>query len=645
MSGIFGIVKFNNEPVYKDELLNMQRAVIYNTSSSNNIIIDHSVGFGHMRINSAPEGHSEKLPAISPCKNYLFTAYARLDYRDELCKKLGVTGSDINKITDTALVLKAFLKWESECVHNLYGDWIFAVYNKRTKKLFLAKDHTGNTGLYYSRYNDYFCFSTSLKSIMAFDWVDRSLDETTILALLTYGGRYKPDQTVYKNIFNIKAASCLTVCKNSENQQRRFWNITDVKSVKYKKEEDYIEHFLSIYSEAIRSSVRTDQGEIGISLSSGLDSSSVASFAAPYLKESGKVLHAFTSIPLFKDKIPDSTPFQADESNWVQQIANYIGNIETSFVRADQYAPLGSVIHGIDEMGHMIKISINSYWLQGIAEEAQKKGVKRMLTGQNGNLTISWNGEGLILYSLLQGKLFKSYKEINDWKRRNQMRNSDVLRKLVASPLKQHVISSFKKTLLSQKDLIFKNTIVNKQIIKEIDIRNALKDIDFIPDYTIEINPERKRQRLFNSQITDLGLMYNELRLAYGIEYVDPTQDRRLIEFTFGIPSSLWLTKGTDRYLIRKAMKGKIPEEIIENKTRIPQSADVGLRLATDTGFEAMTSAIGSDKKIKRYIESEKLLYHIKEIQTDKSILKKRLNAQCFLNAAGVYWFLSKTHR
>ena len=136
MSAIFGLIKFNNEPVMKEELLQMQAAMDRVSSNVNNIYCSGSVGFGHMQINYSPESQYEKLPTESPCGNIIFTAYARLDYRDELAKKLNIEERELQTLPDSSLVLEAFLKWQKECVHHLYGDWAFAVYNKKNENSF-----------------------------------------------------------------------------------------------------------------------------------------------------------------------------------------------------------------------------------------------------------------------------------------------------------------------------------------------------------------------------------------------------------------------------------------------------------------------------------------------------------------------------
>jgi len=641
MSGIFGLVKFNNEPVLEEELIQMQDAMTNVHSAANTLKCTGSAGFGHMQINSSPEAKYEKLPSEDPGGKFLFTAYARLDYRDELGSKLGISKAEMFITPDSELVFKAFLKWDKSCVNHILGDWIFAVYNKRKKELFLAKDHLGNTGIYYSKHKDYFCFSTSVKGILSFNWLNKILDENTIIALLTAGRRHRTHQTVYKNIFNLKATHYISVTKNKNPEQIQYWNIRDIVPVRYKREEEYIEHFLSIYHDAINSRIRTP-GEVGILLSSGLDSSSVAAIAAPKLKEQKKVLYSYTSVPLYKDQIPEKFPFQADESEYVQKIADYTGNIETSFVNAKDYSPVRSLIGRIEGMGHMVNISYNSYWIQNIVDLASQKNIKRMLTGQNGNHTISWDGSYYILKMLLEGKLKRSYCEIIDWRNKNNIRTYDAIKRLIALPLKDRLSAYLNRSIKKRNYSLFKNAAIKDSIIDSINISEIFKNLDYVPNYTIENNPERLRQRLFASQISELGLMYNELRLANGVEFIDPTQDKRIVEFTFGLPYSLWISKGTNRYLIRKAMEGKIPKEILDNRFRVPQAADIGIRLAKAPELRSLVALAKKNQNFAKYVDHAKLSYHVDELNSEKSVLRKKLNAQYVLYAIGISWFLSE---
>jgi len=639
MSGIFGIVKFNEEAVLREELIQMQNAMKTTCSTANNIKCIGSGGFGHMQISSSFETQYENLPIISPCGNYLFTAYARLDNRDELGNKLGLSFKEIETVSDTNLVLRSYLKWNKDCVQHLLGDWIFAVYNIKEKQLFLAKDQGGNTGIYFSSNHNYFCFSTSVKGLLSLNWISQKIDKATVIALLVAGRRHKPDQTIFKYIFNVKPAHFLKVNKGDVQKQTRYWDIRDIKPINYNKEEEYIEHFISLYQDAITSRIRT-KGEIGIMLSGGLDSSSIAALAAPKLYEQGKKLYSFTSVPMHHDHFEDKYPFTTDESAYVQHIADYIGNIHTTFTKASSYNPLSSMENSLNQMGHLVNMVYNSYWIQDVFDLAKKRGITRMLTGQLGNYTISWESTDYILKDLLQGKINSTYHEILNWSNYNDIKHYEAFKKLVLLPFKQRMKGCLKKFRPVHKSSLFNNTILNTDILKEIDIFKELNELDYIPGYTIEKDPERLRQRLYTSQISEIGLVYNQYRLENGIECVDPTQDFRIAEYTFGLPKKLWVSKGSNRYLIRKAMEGQIPNEILDNKYKNPQAADIGMRMVNLPEIEPIVSMVNTNPEIQQYIDVKKLSFHLKELNSDKSILKKRRNAYSILNALIISLFL-----
>ena len=638
MSAIFGLIKFNNEPVVKQELLQMQAAMDCVRSDVNNIYCIGSVGFGHMQINYSPESQYEKLPAESPDGNIIFTAYARLDYRNELAKKLNIEERELQTLPDSSLVLEAYLKWQKECVHHLLGDWAFAIYNKRERQLFLARDHGGNTGLYYCSNQDYFCFSMSIQGILSLPWIDKTLDTATIGALIATGRRHNSIQTAFKNIFNIKAAHYLDVAKDTEPIQKQYWDIRNIKPVVYGNEEEYIEHFLSLYQESIRSRIRTTE-EVGIMLSSGLDSTSVAALAAPILDIQGKKFYSFTSVPIYHDAFEENYPFQTDESKDVQKIADFIGNIKTTFVDARHYSPLGAMERELKEMGHLVNIANNSYWIQNILDLANDQGIKRMLTGQMGNYTVSWENTGYLYKVLNSGKLKEAYGEIVNWKNYNKLEFKDAFIKLILQPFRQRIKGQLGRMNLGKHEAFFEKTTVNMGILDKINISNEIESLEYTP-FTLENDPERLRQSLFVSQISEIGLVYNQYRLTKGIECVDPTQDQKLVEFTFGLPYRLWMSKGTNRYLIRKAMEGKIPKNIVECKYKNPQASDIGVRLTNSTELNRFIALTYKNPNIKKFIDVSKLDYHLKELSSNKSILNKRRNAYHILNALTVALFL-----
>ena len=167
---------------------------------------------------------------------------------------------------------------------------------------------------------------------------------------------------------------------------------------------------------AVTEKLRT-YGNVGAHLSGGLDSGSVVSFAAKELKKENKQLHTYSYIP--EESFNDWTPkyYVADERPYIKETVQYVGNIKDQYLDFEGKSPLSEVDDFLELMEMPYKFFENSYWLNGINEQAHKEGIKILLNGARGNHSISWGSERLnIEYyaSLLKRlKLFHLNQELN----------------------------------------------------------------------------------------------------------------------------------------------------------------------------------------------------------------------------------------
>ena len=156
---------------------------------------------------------------------------------------------------------------------------------------------------------------------------------------------------------------------------------------------------------------------MGSHLSGGLDSGTVVSFAAKELQKKNKKLHTYSYVP--EDDFVDWTSgyYIPDERPFIKETVNHVGNIEDHYLNFAGKNPYGEIDDFLSIMEMPYKFFENSYWLKGIAEEAQKEDIKILLNGARGNHSISWGSYQLSLdyYSSLFKKLkwFRLYNELD----------------------------------------------------------------------------------------------------------------------------------------------------------------------------------------------------------------------------------------
>jgi asparagine synthase (glutamine-hydrolysing) len=126
---------------------------------------------------TTPESPAEQLPLVSSSGDLVITADARIDNRDELISALGLTDRRPAQITDSELILSAFVKWGEHCPEKLLGDFAFAIWVGHRRQLFCARDHFGVKPFYYYLSDKMFAFASEIKAIVSLSEIDRPINK------------------------------------------------------------------------------------------------------------------------------------------------------------------------------------------------------------------------------------------------------------------------------------------------------------------------------------------------------------------------------------------------------------------------------------------------------------------------------------
>jgi asparagine synthase (glutamine-hydrolysing) len=200
------------------------------------------------------------------------TANARIDGRDELIQQLKLTVKD--SPTDDELILHAYEAWGEECVKHLLGDFAFAIWDARQRRLFCARDHFGVKPFFFTQTANSFNFSSVLNELRP--TVSNALNEIAIGDYLLFGVNQDQSTTTFADIQRLPPAHTLTVTSDGI-RMRRYWSPSMPAEVRFRKGESYVERFRELLALAVADRLRTDR--VAISMSGGLDSTSLAALA------------------------------------------------------------------------------------------------------------------------------------------------------------------------------------------------------------------------------------------------------------------------------------------------------------------------------------------------------------------------------
>lgn len=305
MSGIVGIVNLDGAPIDRELLSRMTKFMTFRGPDGVEIWTEGSVGFGNALLRTVPG--------------------AMLLVMDGVCVTgdVRVDGCD-GDLADTERILRAYERWGESCVEHLIGDFAFAIWDRRKRRLFCARDHFGVKPFFYARVGNSFVFSNTLNVLRLDPRVSDELNERAIGDYLEAGLNQDLSTTVFRDIQRLPGGHTLTVA-NGSITMRRYWTPAVKNEIRFRRREHYVERFNELLSTAVKDRLRTDR--VSISMSGGLDSTSLAVVARDLLKPSA--VHAFTTV--YDSLIPD------EERHYSTLAASSLG-IPIRHLNADKYS-------------------------------------------------------------------------------------------------------------------------------------------------------------------------------------------------------------------------------------------------------------------------------------------------------------------
>ena len=570
MGAIWGIVDFSDE--YVDECLFHEASQIFGKYKVDRI---SSCSLGNAYFGAAYQD-------ITNCYDYekgpiadghiILTTDCMIDNRDELISILEI--SEI-EISDTRIMYESYKKWGTDFTNYVIGIYSVVIYNKDVNSCELITDHMGNRALYYSIKDDKLVFSTLFEPILIlfpgltleYKWLAASA------AIVSPDMEVFDGLTPYKDVFQLYAATIMEV-DAKKCQKNRYWDPT-------RNSEDYTitykEHN-NRYFEALEAAVTrlmNNNLKIGMTLSGGLDSSSIAALAATELKKTNRNLYSYTSIPLKEYKSHVDRYFVVDESDDVKELCKKYNNIIPTFNRADNRNALNVMSEVMDFLEIPYKAVHNAVWLSDIYQKATEDGVRIILKGQYGNATISYGKVLTRLYNdLMRVAPGEAFEELRVFCLKNRISRKKVLKALISEtfkkirPLKQCVDDSLLKQSIDKKYNIFRTINKNWKATGGTYLDTRKQRLEF----------------LFSPRgLAQLAAYDTRFGLKYGMIIRDPTKDKRLVELTSFMPMKCFVNGGYERAFVRENMRGLIPDKIRLNMNRRGrQSADFSFRLLSD---------------------------------------------------------------
>jgi len=278
MCGISGIINFNAEPVDRKAVANMTRLVNHRGPDGSGFYFKKNVGFGHRLLSITGCENPTQQPITDAGENYVLVFNGQVYNYKELAQELATKGYQFKTVSDTEVLLKAYMEWGDSVNERLNGMWAFVVADFARNKLFISRDRFGQKPLYYTVHHNRFIFFSEIKQLKAIADFPFRLNVAKAVNFLSHGQIDDDEFTLFENVFSLLPGECAAVDLYSGVISRRIWYSPGIQVTEQEPDPEYAtQKFTELLYDSIR--LRTPETvTTGAFLSGGMDSSSIIGF-------------------------------------------------------------------------------------------------------------------------------------------------------------------------------------------------------------------------------------------------------------------------------------------------------------------------------------------------------------------------------
>ena len=561
MNEIAGIFHLDGQSARAEQLSPMLDCLADWPANRCDVQVESSAGLGVRQFFMTREDERECQP-LSVDGKYVLVADVRLDNCDELIGLLELKACDPAILTDGYLIVKAYERWGEDAPNRLIGDFAFALWDVKARRLFCARDAMGVKPFYYACLpGRTFVFGSVIRMLLA-GGISKEINELYLgmMMALDHSDR---ERTAFKEVLRLPGGHWLSVSRD-KLIVRRYWELERIVPIRYSSEEDYVEGLRHVFNEAVKCRLRGIH-PIGAQLSGGLDSSSVTSVAAQLLSPAQR-LHSFSYV------FPVTAEFSKsiDERKYQQAVVERYSNIEHHPVVCDGLDPLVSDLWSGDEP----RAFYNFFLDKAVFDEACACGVRVLLTGHDGDAAVS-HGYDILSEMVVKWRLLAFFRQCFALSRTHGIRFAKVIWRMGLRPYRNFISERIRLRRCSTVEFAQANPLVNSVFTQRVGLSQVHNDA----------------QKAQNSFLELVNARFNYIRsITHGnysllvegldghtrprrLEVRHPFFDRRFVEYSLAIPQDLKLRNGVSRYIMHQAMRGILPDLVNDRLDKANLSA------------------------------------------------------------------------
>jgi len=577
MCGISGLIRKNNTGVQKDVLQQMNEIIRHRGPDADGFYYWNNIGLAHRRLSildlsevgNQPMHFSDKYTIVynGEIYNYL-----------EIKKELIALGYTFKSVTDTEVILAAYDCWSDSCLERFNGMWSFAILDKSKNELFCSRDRFGVKPFYYSDNGEYFAFGSEIKQLLPLQNSIKA-DRVVLMEYLLTNIDNHSERTYFEDIFALLPGHSMRISLTDFKVQiQLYYSLYDRVKPNHKKLIDDTATLKAILKSSVSLRLRSDV-TVGTCLSGGLDSSAISSIASrEYVDKTGR---KFTAIHA------RSSERETDESDYANEVASYYDmDMHIVTPKTQDFVQL------VDEVVYTQEEPFGSpsmFMGYHVFQKAKELGCKVMLNGQGGDEVLLGYERYYTsyLYSL---PFYQRIKELI-----LQANNSSLSYK--ETFLYYFYFSSFR----IRKAKLIRESLIKQELLKAFSFDTLKKSVDSFKDVY-----ELQKLEVSTIQLPHLLRYEDRNSMRHSIETRLPFLDYRMVEASINMKPEYKIRDGWTKYILRKALKGILPDSVIWRKNKLGFNAPEKTWL---THHEVkMKEEISQSKLLKEIVDHDKLL-------------------------------------
>lgn len=566
MCGICGILNVHGGTTSAEELEAMSRVLRHRGPDDHGRLQlgPAALGFRRLSIVDLSGGHQ---PMCNEDRNVWIVFNGEIYNHAELRPDLEKRGHRFTSNSDTETIVHLYEEYGNDCVRYLRGMFAFAIWDARYNRLFCARDRLGIKPFYYAIVGDRFAFASEIKALLELRDFKAQLNRKALPEFFTFG-YLSAHETLFKNVFKLSPGHRLCLDLSEESIQPRvtqYWDLNNSAPQDSLSEFNYVTQFRDLFRETVRAHLMSDV-PLGVFLSGGLDSSSIAAVMASLKKE---------PIQTFSVGYAEN---QYSELPYARAVAKHIKAEYNEVILGpdDFFNSLPQLIWQEDEP----LVWPSSVALFFVSRLAGQK-VKVVLTGEGGDeLFAGYLKYRVALWNLRGGPLYRKVVP--------QFLQQIVRRALSSGFGPDWFLRKLRHSFLFHPDsferIYFDNfyaafpqheqpLLFTSALSDEVhDVNAYANSMRHFP--TNGLNGNALNQLLYmdiKTYLVELLMKQDQMSMAASIESRVPFLDHKVVEFAARLPARYKLRFSSGKYLLRKAMARELPVQVLRrNKKGFP---------------------------------------------------------------------------